>query len=253
MAKTAPKGKPAKLTRAERKKARAERWQSRRETWRNIRQAFAMTRRNDKRLIPYLVIAGVLTATVVYVAWLLITGSPYLGIPAAIVLALPVMLIIFTRRAQSSMYAQAQGQPGSAAWVLQNQIRGDWRTTPAVAGNAHLDAVHRIIGRPGVVLVGEGAPHRVRGLIAQEKKKVARLAGDTPIYDVIVGTDADEVPLRRLNSYLVKLPRNLSKPEVAALEKRLAALSAARVPLPQGPMPQGAKLRNVQRTVRRRG
>jgi hypothetical protein len=51
----------------------------------------------------------------------------------------------------------------------------------------------------------------------------------------------------------MKLPRNLSKPEVAALEKRMAALSTTRVPLPQGPMPQGAKLRNVQRTVRRRG
>ena len=252
MAKTAPKGKPVKLTRAEKKQARAAKWQSRRETWRNIRQAFTLTRRQDKRLIPYLVISGVLTATVVYVAWLLITGSPYLGIPAAIILALPVMLIIFTRRAQSTMYAQAQDQPGSAAWVLQNQIRGDWRTTPAVAGNAHLDAVHRIIGRPGVVLVGEGAPHRVKGLIAQEKKRTARVVGETPIYDVIIGTGEGDLRLAKLNRYLLKLPANLSKEQVGTLEKRLAALGGGKAPLPQGPMPQGAKMRNVQRTVRRR-
>jgi hypothetical protein len=39
---------------------------------------------------------------------------------------------------------------------------------------------------------------------------------------------------------------------VNALEKRLSALGSGRGPLPQGPMPAGAKMRNVQRTVRRR-
>jgi hypothetical protein len=51
----------------------------------------------------------------------------------------------------------------------------------------------------------------------------------------------------------MKLPRNLSKEQVAALERRLTALGAQRVPLPQGPMPSGAKLRSVQRAARRRG
>ncbi len=112
--------------------------------------------------------------------------------------------------------------------------------------------MHRLVGRPGVVLVGEGAPHRVRGLIAQEKKKVARISGDTPIYDVIVGTGDGELRLARLSRYLLKLPSNLSKQEVSALDKRLAALGAARSPLPQGPLPQGAKMRNMQRAVRRK-
>ncbi len=115
-----------------------------------------------------------------------------------------------------------------------------------------MDAVHRLIGRPGIVLIGEGAPHRVRGLIAQEKKKIARVAGDTPIYDITVGTGEGDVRLGKLNRYLLKLPSNLSKGEVSALEKRLAALGGPRAPLPKGPMPQGAKMRNVQRTVRRR-
>ena len=58
--------------------------------------------------------------------------------------------------------------------------------------------------------------------------------------------------LSKLNKYLLKLPANLSKEQVGTLEKRLSALGGARAPLPQGPMPQGAKMRNVQRTVRRR-
>jgi hypothetical protein len=151
------------------------------------------------------------------------------------------------------MYSQAEGQPGAAGWMLQQQLKGDWRITQAVAGTAQFDAVHRLVGRPGVVLVGEGAQHRVRGLLAQEKKKTARITGDTPIYDVVVGTGEGEVRLGKLSRYLLKLPANLSREQVSALDKRLAALGGGgRMPLPQGPLPQGAKMRNVQRTVRRR-
>jgi hypothetical protein len=251
MAKPAGPTKPAKLTRAEKKAARAEKRATRRQTWQNVRQAFTLTRQNDRRLIPYLVIAGVGTAAVLYLVVSLFAG-PFIPIPVAVLGAAVVVMLIFSRRAQTSMFSQAEGTPGAAAWVLQNNLRGNWQATPAVAGNSQLDAVHRLVGRPGVVLVGEGAPHRVRGLIAQEKKKVARVAGDTPIYDVIVGTDEGEVSLRRLNGYLFKLPRNLNKEQVGALEKRLQALGGGKPPLPQGPMPAGAKMRNVQRTARRR-
>ena len=99
---------------------------------------------------------------------------------------------------QKSVYAQADGTPGAAAWALQNNLRGTWRVTPAVAGNTYLDAVHRVIGRPGIILVAEGAPHRVKPLLAQEKKKIARIVGDTPIYDFIVGNEEGETTLRKL-------------------------------------------------------
>lgn len=251
MAKPAGPGKPVKLTRADKKAARADKRASRRETWRNVRQAFTLTRQNDPRLIPYMIISGVLPAAVVYFVGSVFAG-PYIPIPLAVIAGALVALLVFSRRAQTSMYSQAEGTPGAAAWVLQNNLRGDWRATPTVAGTSQLDAVHRLVGRPGVVLVGEGAPHRVRSLIAQEKKRVARVAGDTPIYDVIVGADEGEVSLRKLNGYLFKLPRNLSKEQVSALDKRLQALGGGRPPLPGGPMPTGAKIRNVQRTVRRR-
>ena len=241
-----------KLTRAEKKAARAEKRRSRRETWRNLRQAFTLTRENDPRFIPYLVLFGVLGAAAAYVIVLLVTGSAIAPIPFAVLAAVIAAMITFSRRAQRQMFTQAEGTPGAAGWMLQNQLRGDWRLTQAVAGTTQLDAVHRLVGRPGIGLVGEGAPHRVRGLIAQEKKKIARVSGDTPIYDVIVGTGDGDLRLSKLNRYLLKLPSNLSKEQVGALDKRLAALTGARTPLPQGPLPQGAKVRNLQRTVRRR-
>ena len=144
-------------------------------------------------------------------------------------------MIFFSRRAQRSMYTQAEGQPGAAGWLLENQLRGDWRLKQAVAGTTHLDVVHRLVGRPGVVLVGEGAQHRVRGLIAQEKKKVARLAGDTPIYDMVVGTEDGDIALGKLQKHLLKLPHNLSKEQVAALDKRLGRTDQHPRSAPPGP------------------
>jgi hypothetical protein len=247
-----PKPRPTKLTRAERRVARAAKRESRRDTMRNVRQAFTVTRENDPRFIPYLVLAAVFAAAAGYLVVFAITSSVYLPIPVAVLAAFIGALFLFSRRAQKAMFLQAEGQPGAAGWLLQQQLRGDWRLAQAVAGTAQLDAVHRMVGRPGIVLVGEGAPHRVRGLIAQEKKKVARVSGDTPIYDVLVGTGEGELRLAKLSRYLVKLPANLSKEQVSALDKRLAALGGVRPPLPQGPMPAGAKQRNLQRTVRRR-
>lgn len=242
-----------KLTRAEKKAARGDKKQSRRDTWRNLVQAFKLTRESDDRLIPYMAGFGVGAAVIVYVVVWALSGSVYAPIPIGVLAGLVVAMFVFSRRAQHTMYSQAEGQPGAAGWMLQQQLKGDWRITQAVAGTAQFDAVHRLVGRPGVVLVGEGAQHRVRGLLAQEKKKIARITGDTPIYDVVVGTGEGEIRLGKLSRYLIKLPANLSREQVGALDKRLAALGGGgRMPLPQGPLPQGAKMRNVQRTVRRR-
>jgi hypothetical protein len=252
MAKPAGAAKPAKPTRAEKKQARAAKKQSRRETWRSMGQAFSLTRKQDPKFLPYTILFGVLAAAVVYLLVFWLADSTVYGIPFAVFAFLIVAMLVFSRRAQAAMYGQAEGQPGAAGWLLQQQLKGDWRLTQGIAGTTQLDVVHRLVGRPGIVLVAEGAQHRVRGLIAQEKKKISRVAGDTPIYDLTVGTGEGEVRLGKLNRYLLKLPNNLSKQEVAALDKRLGALGGPRAPVPQGPMPQGAKMRNVQRTVRRR-
>lgn len=252
MAKSAG-SKPAKLTRAEKKVARSGKRAKRRETFSNLRQAFTITREQDSKFLPLLISIAVVAAALMYLLVFVITGSPYYPIPLALLFGVLAGMFFFSRRAQKSMFSQAEGQAGAAGWMLQQQLRGDWRLTQAVAGTTQLDAVHRLVGRPGVVLVGEGAEHRVRGLIAQEKRRTARVVGETPIYDVIIGTGEGDMRLSKLNRYLLKLPANLSKDQVTTLEKRLAALGGSRAgQLPKGPMPQGAKMRNVQRTVRRR-
>lgn len=242
-----------KLTRDEKKAARAAKRHQRRETWSNLRQAFTLTRRVDNKLVPYMVGAAVLAAAVLFCVPFFLGAAWWMALILGIVGGILGALLTFSRRAQSSMYAQAEGQPGAAGWMLSQRLRGDWRLQQAVAGNAQLDAVHRLVGRPGIVLVGEGNPGRVRGLIADQKRNLARIAGDTPIYDFVVGTRESEISLAKLNRALLKLPANLDKNEVNALDKRLQALGGGRMGIPQGPIPQGAKVRNMQRAARRAG
>ena len=253
MAKTT--GSSPALSKQDKKAAKIAARASKKERRSQIWQAFQMQRKDDKRLLPYM-IACLLGTAVVVTGIALLLGAPWWGgLVFGLILGALVAMIFFARRVQSNVYKQADGTPGAAAWSLQNnQLRGKWRITPAVAGTSHLDAVHRVVGRPGIILIGEGATHRVKPLLAQEKKKIARVVGETPIYDIIVGNEEGQTPLKRLNTSLMKLPRNITAAQVSDLDGRLTALSSrvGQAGMPKGPLPAGAKQRNVQRAARRR-
>jgi hypothetical protein len=114
--------------------------------------------------------------------------------------------------------------------------------TPGVAVSRNQDVVHRAVGRAGVVLVAEGAPSRVGQLLASERKKVSRFVPDVPVYELQAGNEEGQLPLRKLNAKVMKLPRNLSKHQVAEVNRRLKALGAMNLPIPKGPLPKGLKV-----------
>ncbi|MFD4267106.1 DUF4191 domain-containing protein [Rhodococcus sp. NPDC058481] len=242
------KGKPTKEAKAAAKAARKKASKERRsQLW----QAFQMQRKEDKLLLP-LMIGAVVGLAVVFFLVGLIFGIQWFLLPIGILLGVLGAFIIFGRRVQKTVYGKAEGQAGAGAWALDN-LQGGWRVTNAIAGTTQLDAVHRVIGRPGVILVAEGSPQRLKSLLAQEKKKTARLVGDTPIYDIIIGNDEGQVPLSQLQKYLSKLPKNIDSKRMDSIEARLAALGARGGPaMPKGPLPGGAKMKGVQRTMRRR-
>jgi hypothetical protein len=120
-------------------------------------------------------------------------------------------------------------------------MRGGWTVTPAVTANRNMDVVHRAVGKPGVVLVGEGSPSRLPSLLAAEKKRISRVAYDVPIYDMQVGDEEGQVPIRRLQRKLMRLPRNLKGQAVAELNFRLKALPA-NLQAPKGPMPKTGRM-----------
>ena len=243
-------GKPRKPTPEERKAQKAQKRAASKQRRQQIWQAFQMQRKEDKKLLPIMI--GVLVGSIVVltlVGWLF--GMTWFFVPFGVLIGALAAFSIFGRRVQKSVYRKADGQPGAAGWALDN-MGGQWRVTQGVAGTTHLDAVHRVIGRPGIIFVAEGAPHRVKNLLGQEKKRTARVAGTTPIYDVIIGNEEGQVPLKRLQRHLMKLPRNISTADMDSLENKLNALGSRAAAMPKGPTPQGAKMRSVQRTVRRR-
>jgi hypothetical protein len=196
-----------------------------------------MTRRADRKIGLILAGVGLVTFGVLLGVGFLIGHPVYAGILGAMV-ALLAMAIIFGRRAERAAFGQMEGQPGAAAAVLENIGRG-WTVTPAVAMNRSQDVVHRAVGRAGIVLVAEGNPNRLRQLLAAEKKKMARVVSDVPVHDFLVGNDEGQVPLKKLRTKMVKLPRTLTGPQTTEVNDRLRAMGdlMKNMPIPKGPVP----------------
>ncbi|MEI5009892.1 DUF4191 domain-containing protein [Streptomyces sp. NPDC058423] len=207
-----------------------------------IALTYKMTRRVDSKVGLVVAGVGIVTFGVFLAIGFLIDHPIYLGI-LGFLLAFLAMAIVFGRRAERAAFGQMEGQPGAAAAVLQNVGRG-WTTTPAVAMNRNQDVVHRAVGRAGIVLVAEGNPNRVKTLLAAEKKRMARVAVDAPVHDIIVGNDEGQVPLKKLRTTMTKLPRVLTGPQVTQTNDRLRAMGdlMSNMPLPKGPMPKGMRM-----------
>ena len=221
--------------------SRAEKKAARKARRGQFSQAFRMTRQADPKLIPYLA-AVVIAVLAVFVLLAVVIGPLYLWLPIGIMFALLGGVMLFSRRAQAAAFSQVEGQPGAAAAVLTN-MRGNWRVTPAVAFNKNQDLVHRVVGRPGVILVAEGSPGGTRALLGNEKRKLSRIVGaETPIYDIIVGDGEGQVPLRKLQMHVTKLPRNIKPAAVNGVDARLKAIGGASLPIPKGPIPMSGKI-----------
>ena len=208
--------------------------------FKEFRDAYAITK-SVKPWIGFaligIVLGGFALAEVIGFA----TGHPiYAGILGLLTSAV-IALVVFTRIAGSAAYASIEGQIGAGASVLM-AIRKGWTTTPAVAVNRNQDMVHRSVGRAGIVLTGEGGS-AVRQMIQDERKKSERFAPGAPITEIIVGDQPGQVPLKKLQKHVTKLPKKLSAHQMRELRMRLKAVGGMSLPIPKGPMPKGVKVK----------
>lgn len=210
-------------------------------------ETYRMAKRSDPRLGLWVfgsLVVGLVIGFVVF--WLLLPTSGVLGVIISVVGALLLgtllAMIVFGRRAQKAAYTQMEGQPGAAAAALRMLRRG-WKSDPVIAFNKQQDVVHRVVGPPGIVLVGEGNPNRLRALLTSERRKHERVAAETPIHEVICGNGEGEVPLPKLVKHVQKLGRQVKPAEMTDILNRLKALDANRsnIPLPKGPVPTSMK------------
>ncbi len=217
-------------------------------------QTYQMAKRTDRAIGWWTLGAFLLGAAGGFALMWLIPGrnllTTILSVLSAILVGVLCALIIFGRRAQKAAFAQMEGQPGAAAGALQMLRRG-WKVEPAVGFTKQQDVVHRVVGPPGIVLVGEGTSHnRVKQLLATERRKHERVAAEAPIHEIICGRGEGEVPLPKLTRTVTKLGRSVKPAEITDILQRLKALDAQRgkVPLPKGPVPTSMKgMRSQQR------
>lgn len=209
-------------------------------------ETYRMAKKSDPRLSLWILGSLLVGGVIGFVVFWILPGEGVLGVVLSVVGALLVgtmlAMIVFGRRAQRAAYSQMEGQPGAAAAALRMLRRG-WRSDPVIAFTKQQDVVHRVIGPPGIVLVGEGNPHRLRQLMTAERRKHERVASEVPIHEVVCGNGEGQVPLPKLVKHVQKLGRSVKPAQMTDILNRLKALDANRsnIPLPKGPVPTSMK------------
>ncbi len=219
-----------------------------------IMQTYRMAKRSDPRLGWIILGTFVVGALLGFGLMWLLPGDGVISLVISIVgglmIGMLLALLIFGRRAQAAAYTQMEGQPAAAAGALQMLKRG-WKVDPVVGFTKQQDVVHRVVGPPGIVLVGEGSSQaRVKQLMLNERKKHERVAFGVPIHEIVAGRGEGEVPLPKLVRKVQKLGRAVKPAEMTDILQRLKALDAQRgkLPLPKGPIPTSMKgMRSQQR------
>ena len=240
------------------KQERAAKRAQRKQNWSQMWQAFNMQRKQDKALIPIMLAAFLGMGLLFFLIGTLFNGQWFmliLGLGIGAILA----MFLFTRRLERDMYKKVEDQPGAAGWALEQQLRNTvgvvWKVKTGVAATRQQDLIHRVIGNSGVIFVVEGDRKRVGPTLNRLKKRVDRMAGGVPVYEVFVGNGEDEVPVSKLRSHIMKLPRNYNKNETYENIRRIEAmddLPGTTPGLPKGPMPRQAQnMAGMNRRMRR--
>lgn len=201
-------------------------------------QVYQQTRRHDRNLtIALLAVFLAPIALSLLAAWLLSNNLfgwivwPITGILVGLLLA----MIVLGRRAETVAYRQIDGQPGAVGAVINGALRRSWRGSEVpIAMNRQKDALYRVVGRGGAVLLVEGSPQRARQLVAREEAQLKRTLSGVPVTVLYVGNGDDQVPLHKLSRTLVKLKPALNRREVQAVFNRISSMKADPVGIPKG-------------------
>lgn len=214
-----------------------------------VRQSYTMTKKSDPRIGLVLLGTFLLAGLAASAVMVLVFGSLLFPILIGVLVGVLAVLIVFGRRAQKAAISQIEGKPGAAAAAL-GMLRRGWKTDPAIAVTKQQDVVTRVVGPPGIVLIGEGNVNRLRPMLTSERRKHERVARETPIHEIVVGHDKGQIPLGKLTRHVTKLGKELKPAQMTDVLARIKALDANRsaLPMPKGPMPTSMKgMRGQQR------
>lgn len=221
--------------------------------FRQIIVAYQRTHEYDKAL-PFLLIGAFVLPIVVGVVAGLLIGMLVSLIILGVMVGLLLAMLLLVQRTKAATYRRYAGQAGSAEVAL-SMLPKKWVSSPAIAANRQLDAVHRTLGPGGLVLIGEGEPGRLKALLASEVRKHEKVAYGVKVTTIMMGNGKGQVPLEKLADHIRKLPKVLEQNQVTEIKSRLNALDKVRpqVPVPKGPMPTSPRqVRGAKQAMRGR-
>lgn len=201
-------------------------------------QVYRTTKKHDPNL-PWILLALFIAPIVVAVLLAALLSGGIIGwilwpLTGALV-GLLLVMIVLGRRAEAVAYGQIEGRPGAVGAVINGALRRSWRGSDVpVAITKQQDAVYRVVGRAGVVVIAEGSATRTKPLLAKEVTQLKRTLPGVKITELYVGPDGGGVPLAKFSRTLQKLKPSLSRAEVAAVYNRVSSLQSSPVGIPKG-------------------
>jgi hypothetical protein len=214
---------------------------------RQLLRVYKITAKNDPTALWLAILGFLLVLGASFLIGFLVNGLGTLGfwlwIATGLLSAFLTFMIVMSRRAERNAYIQIEGQAGAVGAVLDSQIRKSWRASPMpIAVNPKSrDAVYRMIGPAGVVLIGEGPSARVQQMLEDESRRIARSAPGVQVHKVRVAIDGG-VRLYELLKTVYKLRKSLTRSEVSAVANRLDSLAgSSALPIPKGIDPMRAR------------
>jgi hypothetical protein len=223
-----------------------------------VKQVFLSAKAVDPAIGWWMALAALGVLVVAAVVGIIFSALIYaliIGLPLAFLAA----TIVLSRRAERAAYKQIEGQPGAVGAALRSIRRGWYIEETPVAADAQRATdlqsaalVYRAVGRPGIVLIGEGPSGRAQKLLVAERRKVERVASGVPVTLLRVGEGGteDEVSIRKLANRVQRMKPVLTKEEVVVVNKRLKSIGGVRPPLPKGVDP--TKVRMDRKAMRGR-
>lgn len=219
-----------------------------------IRQSYAAIKSLDPKIGRYMLLAaGGTLVVLVGLGFLLGSWWRWYMLILALPTAALAAVVVMNRRGNTAMYNALEGQPGAAGAALMGMGKRGWFASEqpvavdAQRGTKMSDMsgaamVFRALGRPGIVLIGEGPAGRVQKLLKAEEKKVARVAPGVPVHLLVAGDAEGQVPVRKLAGKLTRMRPSLTKAEVSVVNKRLRSLPGIRSAIPAGVDPTRARV-----------
>lgn len=211
-------------------------------TWKQIRESFKITKQVDSKL-PWWMAGAFALVTVLGLVVGLVVDQWIWGLVMGALLGFSAALYTLTWRTKKATYVRYKGTPGAGEVPLDMLNKKKWTVQPAIAVTRQQDCIHRVIGAPGVVLLGDGDAGRLKHLLNTEVRRHQQVLYGIDVHTVMMGDGEGQVPMEKVQKYVEKLPGSLDKVEIGEVLSRIKALDAmkSRIPVPKGPLPTNMK------------